>query len=110
MDATHFRQRAARAREMAQSGEDIRLSRMLLEVAHDLDAEAAAIEAEITADCRGHIRPRRIADAALQAAGVDNDRMQNPVMKRPFQDARTDRSSVELNQPGTEAACPLPAP
>jgi hypothetical protein len=29
---------------MAQSGEDVRLSRMLLEVALDLDAEAEAIE------------------------------------------------------------------
>jgi hypothetical protein len=46
LDAIHFRQRAIHAREMAQSGDDIRLSRMLLEVALDLDAEAEAIEAE----------------------------------------------------------------
>jgi hypothetical protein len=46
LDATHFRQRAARARELAQSGDDVRLSRMLLDVASDLDAEAEAIEAE----------------------------------------------------------------
>ena len=45
MDAIHFRQKAANAREMAQSGDDIRLSRMLLEVALDFDAEAEAIEA-----------------------------------------------------------------
>lgn len=44
MDAIHFRQRAARARELAQSGDDVRLSRMLLEVASDLDAEADAME------------------------------------------------------------------
>jgi hypothetical protein len=50
MDATHFRLRAARAREMAQNGDDIRLSRMLLEVASDLDAEAEAIEAEMGAE------------------------------------------------------------
>lgn len=46
MDATHFRQRAARARELAQSGDDMRLSRMLLEVASDLEAEADSIEAD----------------------------------------------------------------
>jgi hypothetical protein len=50
LDATHFRERAARAREMAQSGDDLRLSRMLLEVALDLDAEAEAIEADRKAD------------------------------------------------------------
>jgi hypothetical protein len=44
LDAAHFRQRAARAREMAQSGDDIQLSRMLLEVARELDAEAEAME------------------------------------------------------------------
>jgi len=46
VDANHFRQRAARAREMAKSGDDPRLAEMLLEVARDLDAEADAIDAE----------------------------------------------------------------
>jgi len=46
LDAAHFRKRAARAREMAESGDDLRISQMLLEVARDLDAEAEAIEAE----------------------------------------------------------------
>jgi hypothetical protein len=46
LDAKYFRERAARARELAQSGEDMRLSQMLLEVAMDLEAEAEAIEAE----------------------------------------------------------------
>ena len=46
MDAKHFRKRAARAREMAKSGDDPRLAEMLLEVARDLDAEADAIDAE----------------------------------------------------------------
>jgi hypothetical protein len=46
LDATHFRRRAANAREMAQSGDDLRVSQMLLEVALDLDAEAEAMEAE----------------------------------------------------------------
>lgn len=46
MDATHFRLRAAHAREMARSGDDLRLSRMLLDVARELDAEAEAMEAE----------------------------------------------------------------
>lgn len=56
MDATHFRQRAARARELAQSGDDVRLSRMLLDVAADLDAEAEAIESEMMT---GHGGPHR---------------------------------------------------
>jgi hypothetical protein len=46
VDAAHFRRQAAQAREMAQTGDDIKLSRMLLEVALDLDVEAQAIEAE----------------------------------------------------------------
>ncbi len=46
MDANHFRDRAAKAREMARSGDDLRLAEMLLEVAFDLESEAEAIEAE----------------------------------------------------------------
>jgi hypothetical protein len=70
LDATHFRQRAAHAREMAQSGDDIRLSRMLLEVALDLDAEAEAIEAEsMLQTCN----PRRMAlqDALVTGTGEE---------------------------------------
>ncbi len=52
MEASHFRLRAAHAREMAQFGEDLQLSRMLLEVAMDLDAEAEAIETEQTTQLR----------------------------------------------------------
>jgi len=58
LDAAHFRQRAARAREMAQSGDDMRLSRMLLEVALDLDAEADAMEADHSPDRRSAPRGR----------------------------------------------------
>jgi hypothetical protein len=75
LDATHFRQRAARAREMAQSGDDIRLSRMLLEVALDLEAEAEAIEAAGVAERRGfpRLRPPRIEGALLRTVGPDAD-------------------------------------
>ena len=52
MDANHFRQRAAHAREMATSGEDPRLSQMLLEVARELDVEADSIEAEVATERR----------------------------------------------------------
>ncbi len=74
MDATHFRQRAANAREMAQSGDDLRLSRMLLDVALDLDAEAEAIEAEMLIHCavftwpthaRKHWNKARRADSSM---------------------------------------------
>lgn len=51
MNAAHFRKRAATARELAKSGDDLRLSRMLLEVAEDLEAEAEAMEAECSVSC-----------------------------------------------------------
>ena len=46
LNASHFRQRAAQARELAKSGDDARLTQMLLEVACDMDAEADLMEAE----------------------------------------------------------------
>ena len=58
MDAIHFRQRAAHAREMAQSGDDMRLAQMLLDVAIDLDAEAEAIEAQAAKERRSFARLR----------------------------------------------------
>jgi hypothetical protein len=75
LDATHFRQRAASAREMAQSGDDIRLSRMLLEVALDLDAEAEAIEAAGISERRGfpRARPPEIYGALLHTTGPNAD-------------------------------------
>jgi hypothetical protein len=76
LDATHFRQRAAHAREMAQSGEDLRLSKMLLDVALDLDAEAEAIEAQAAAkERRGFARLRLsgIQGALLHASNADSD-------------------------------------
>lgn len=78
MDAIHFRHRAARAREMAQSGDDIRLSRMLLEVAIDLDAEAEAIEAQDEQDASNRNMPRGRSEAnkygaLLHSARRDQD-------------------------------------
>ncbi|HEY4043502.1 MAG TPA: PilZ domain-containing protein [Rhodopila sp.] len=73
LDAAYFRQRAAQARELAQSGEDLRLSRMLLDVATDLDAEAAAIEAEASVGRRRLNRLRYCGsrDALLHVPGTD---------------------------------------
>ena len=62
VDAVHFRLRAAHAREMAQNGDDSQLLRMLLEVASELDAEAAAIEAL-------HMRKARSTSARNTAPG-----------------------------------------
>ena len=70
MDAEHFRQRAARARELAQSGDDVRLSRMLLDVAIDLDAEAAIMEAEMA---QGLGQPRRMRRHLVTLAGQSPD-------------------------------------
>ncbi len=72
MDATHFRQRAARARELAQSGDDIRLSRMLLDVALDLDAEAEAIESEMMTD-RGNLDRGGLAKTLFRVTGTDDN-------------------------------------
>jgi hypothetical protein len=49
LDALHFRKSAARARIMAQNGDDVRISRMLLQLADEMDAEADLIEAEAQA-------------------------------------------------------------
>jgi hypothetical protein len=75
LDATHFRQRAARARELAQTGDDVRLSRMLLDVALDLDAEAAAIEAETMTEHGGPRRARRSgrSETLLTVTGADEN-------------------------------------
>ena len=47
MDAAHFRRRAQKARELARTGEDARLTQMLLDVAAEMDAEADAMEATL---------------------------------------------------------------
>jgi hypothetical protein len=56
LDGSYFRRRAAEAREMAALGEDVQLSRLLLEVARDLEAEADDIEAGIARDRRSAVR------------------------------------------------------
>jgi hypothetical protein len=75
LDAAHFRNRATRAREMAQSGDDVQLSRMLLEVALDLDAEAEAMEADGATERRGFQRVRHpgIHEALLHITGPTTD-------------------------------------
>ena len=50
MNADHFRKRAADARDMAGSGEDPRIAAMLLDLAKEMDAEAALIEAGLSHD------------------------------------------------------------
>jgi hypothetical protein len=85
LDAAHFRKRAARAREMAQSGDDVRLSRMLLEVALDLDAEADAMETGGAKERRRFPRLRRpgIFEALLYLLGPSTD--PKPAAPRPVQ-------------------------
>ena len=56
---------------MSQTGDDVRLSRMLLEVALDLDAEADAIEAEAAAET--HLRRIGIEEALIQINGTDGE-------------------------------------
>jgi len=75
LDAAHFRQRAAHAREMAQSGDDLRLSRMLLEVALDMDAEAEAIEASSADQQRAppRVTLSELREAVLHTIGPDAD-------------------------------------
>lgn len=77
MDASHFRQRAAIARELAQAGEDRRLAHMLLELAIDLDAEAEAIEAE---QARTADRHPASATAQASATAPDGNRAAAPII------------------------------
>ncbi len=127
MDAAHFRQRAARAREMAQSGDDVRLSQMLLEVALDLDAEADAMESGQYTErrrfprvkrpgTRGSLlhtidpptspRPVRIIDMSIGGAKFWSDRAQTPgsrvVLEFPEYALRLDGSILRAR--GTEAS------
>ncbi len=60
MDATHFRHRAERARELARTGDDPRLAMMLLEVAVEMEAEAEAMDAAAepgTQSANGRLKP-----------------------------------------------------
>jgi hypothetical protein len=109
LDATHFRQRAARAREMAQSGDDLHLSRMLLEVALDLDAEAEAMEADDMANRRGFARGRPMGtyEGLLHGVGPEVDTRPVQIINLSVGGAifRVDRmqtpgSSVILELPG----------
>jgi hypothetical protein len=67
LDASHFRKRAAIARELAQTGEDVRLTQMLLELAADLDAEADTMEAEQA----GAVTARRQQDDTAMPGPAD---------------------------------------
>jgi hypothetical protein len=96
LDATHFRLRAARARELAQSGDDVRLSRMLLDVAVDLDAEAEAIESGSDQMRRG-VRPERRSElrgALLHVEGSDAE-------PKPVQVIALSSSAATLRLEGT---------
>jgi hypothetical protein len=122
LDATHFRQSAARAREMAQSGDDMQLSRMLLEVAIDLDAEAEAMESSSATDRRVagsgicgallHLvgsgtdpKPVQLIDLSMSGARFRIDRTQTPgakvILELPDQTLRLGGTIVRAA--GTEA-------
>jgi len=126
LDAIHFRQRAARARELAQSGDDVRLSRMLLEVALDLDAEADAMETgdhgpghEFARTCRPEVRaavlhmigrstdprPVRIINLSIGGAKFRADHAVTPgsrvVLELPDSDLRLDGTIMRARGPDT---------
>jgi PilZ domain len=109
LDATHFRQRAARARVMAQSGDDIRLSRMLLDVALDLDAEAEAMEAKHPTERRRYarLRPIDVGDAVLHMTTPDMGTRPAKIIDLSFGGAkiRVDR----LQTPGSKVTLELPS-
>ena len=108
MDAIHFRQRAARARELAQSGDDVRLSRMLLEVASDLDAEAEAMETVDRGDRRGFPRARRpeVHEALLHMIGPSTDPRPVQVTNLSIGGAKFRADSVPT--PGSRVVLELP--
>ncbi len=90
MKARHFRLKAAEAREMSKSGEDPILARMLLDVAHDLEAEADLIDAEHLALSGGSPKPlpasawRNGSDPAVPANGPP----EGPIAATPTLSAR----------------------
>jgi hypothetical protein len=109
LNASHFRQRAARAREMAQFGDDFRISQMLLEVALDMDTEAAAIEARYPDEQRRS--PRLCPSEAYRALlhVVDGDTSGRPVeiIDLSFGGAKV-RCDVS-HTPGTRAVLEIPS-
>lgn len=105
MDAIHFRNRAAKAREMARVGEDVRLVQMLLEVASDLEAEAETIEAEQRDASR--IRPLRTLRAIL--SGVNGSPAVGPVEIIDISLSGAKFQADFSHDPGAAVALELPA-
>jgi hypothetical protein len=109
LDAAHFRKRAARARELAQFGDDLRISQMLLDVAHEMDAEADAIDAEHPEEQRRSPRlcPTEPIGALLHL--VTDDPVGRPVqiVNLSFGGAKL-RGDVS-HTPGTRVALQIPS-
>jgi hypothetical protein len=112
LDASHFRKRAAQARETAQYGDDMRLTQMLIDVACDLDAEAEAIEAIDVVERRGFPRlqptmavPGEALEARLYMTDVDADPRQVQIINLSLGGARfhVDRPPT----PGSEVTLEL---
>jgi hypothetical protein len=109
LDAAHFRQRAAHAREMAQSGDDVRLSRMLLEVALDLDAEAEAMEINSSTERRRASRThgRAVYGALLHVTDSRTDPA--PVQIRNLSIGGAKFRTDNVPTPGSRVILELPA-
>jgi hypothetical protein len=108
LDATHFRQRAAHAREMAQSGDDMRLSRMLLEVALDLDAEADAMEAGRGSERRNfpRARPSDIQEGLLHLPHSDAEARPVEIINLSVGGAKF--RGARMQAPGSKVVLELP--
>jgi hypothetical protein len=108
VNAPHFRERAARAREMAQFGDDRRLSLMLLEVAQEMDAEAEAIEAGQPDEKRRSPRynPSEVVRAFLQLAACGSAGRPVQIIDVSFGGAKL-RCDVS-HTPGNRAALEIP--
>lgn len=109
MNASHFRQRAARAREMAQFGDDIRISQMLLEVAQEMDAEAETIEAGQLSEPRQSPRynPSEAYRALLHVVGDDSKARPVQIVDLSFGGAKL-RCDV-AHTPGTRIVLEIPS-
>jgi hypothetical protein len=109
LDAEHFRERAARAREMAQFGDDLRISQMLLEVARDMDAEAVAIDAGRPNEQRRSPRhcPTEVYRATLHRVGDTAVARPVQIIDLSFGGARLRCECAHI--PGTRVVLDIPS-
>ena len=108
MNAEHFRERAARAREMAQFGDDLRIAQMLLEVARDMDAEADSIESGQPNEQRRSPRFSPSEAYRAQLRQVSDDATARPVQVINLSLGGANLRCTRSHTPGTRVVLEIP--